>query len=119
MSDPTTEPQINFFGNPPIYYTRYASGPGEAVEANQPLTFRWTEQNSGVDSGAYYDTVSIASGASQDLQLDGLAASAAATREVTFSDGLPAGTYDVTITIHANAPIAPAFTQQLLTITVQ
>lgn len=100
-----------YFQTLPIWWTPYAMSSDGCVEANQPLTFQWNEQNTGDADASYGDDIYLDGNYLETISLS-LAHGATEEREYTISAGADAGDHTVVIVINTGDAVAEGFTQQ-------
>src|SRR5579859_3134422 len=107
------------FQSLPIWYTPNAMGSdSQCVEADQPLTFEWNEQNTGAQDASYNDDVYVDGGHSTSVSAT-LSAGAIDARRATIDGGVAAGQHTAVIVIATGDAVAEGFTQQTITICAQ
>jgi hypothetical protein len=95
-------------------YTPGAMGSGgQCVEAGQPLTFEWNEQNTGTQDVSYTDFVSIDGTVSASLSLT-LSPGSVESRRVSIDSGVIGGGHTAVIIISSGDAAAEGFTQQTI-----
>jgi hypothetical protein len=105
-----------YFQSLPIWYTPHAMGSDlQCVEADQPLTFEWNEQNTGGQDASYTDTVYIDGTVSASLSLM-LSAGSTDARRVTIDSGVSAGQHTAVVVITTGDAIAEGYTQQTISL---
>jgi hypothetical protein len=108
-----------YFQSLPVWYTPSVMGSdSQCVEADQPLTFEWNEQNTGPADASYSDTVSVDGTFSTSLSLT-LSAGATDARRVTLDSGVAAGQHTAVIVITTGDAVAEGFTQQTINLCSQ
>jgi hypothetical protein len=108
-----------YFQSLPVWYTPSVMGSDtQCVEADEPLTFEWNEQNTGAQDASYTDTVTIDGTLSASLPL-ALSAGATDARQVTIDIGVVAGQHTAVIVIAAGDAVAEGYTQQTINLCSQ
>jgi hypothetical protein len=108
-----------YFQSLPVWYTPSVMGSDtQCVEADEPLTFEWNEQNTGAQDASYTDTVTIDGTLSASLPL-ALSAGATDARQVTIDSGVVAGQHTAVIVIAAGDAVAEGYTQQTINLCSQ
>ncbi len=108
-----------YFQSLPTWYTPGAMGyDGQCIEAGQPLTFEWNEQNTGPQDVSYTDFVSIDGSVSASVSLT-LAAGSIEARRVTIDGGVTGGGHTAVIVISTGEAVAEGFTQQTIDLCAQ
>jgi hypothetical protein len=107
------------FQSLPIWYTPNAMGSdGQCVEADQPLSFEWNEQNTGGQDANYTDDVYIDGNYATSISAT-LSAGATDARRATIDGGTPAGQHTAVIIINTGDAVAEGFTQQTINLCAQ
>lgn len=108
-----------YFQSLPIWYTPGAMGAdGQCIEADQPLTFEWNEQNTGGQDASYTDDVSVDGSPATSLSLT-LSAGTTDARRVTIDSGVAAGQHTAVIVVNTGDAVAEGFTQQTINLCAQ
>ena len=108
-----------YFQSLPFWYTPNVMGSDiQCVEADQPLTFEWNEQNTGAEDASYTDAVTIDGTFVTSLSLT-LSTGATDARRVTIESGVAAGQHTAVIVITSGDAVAEGFTQQTINICSQ